>query len=131
MAAPTLREVYAPGLLMWYELCPPCRKAFEAWRDAPNPAPWANPRVQQYPHLLALLATGGAAGPSPQAWRETVSAQLLLVRRICTDRHTIENLGYGYAARPFAARPGVLPDDWTQLNPIGRPLTVLTAPGLL
>jgi hypothetical protein len=77
-----------PALLAWHELCPPCRVIFERWRDAPNPGAWANPKVQASPHLLAFLASCRATGPSPAAWRETVSWQLLHIRRLCTEgRH--------------------------------------------
>jgi len=94
--APSLREVYAEGLLMWYELCPPCEAAFYAWRDAPNPGAWTNPKVAENPYLLGFLGACRATGPDPQQWRETVSSQLLLTRRICTDRHNAHNLDYGY-----------------------------------
>lgn len=84
MSAPTRQEVYDPAVLMWYDLCPPCRGLFERWRDAPNPAPLLDPRVQQYPHLMAFLASCRAGGPSDESWRETVSWQLLHIRRLCT-----------------------------------------------
>jgi len=84
---PTRRELYDPDLLMWYDLCTECRGAFERWRDAPNPGPWNNPRVQQYPQLMAWLASCRVMGPSPEEWRRTVAWQLMLVRRICTDHH--------------------------------------------
>ena len=83
-----------PALLAWFELCPPCRAAFSRWQCAPNPAPRLNPRVARYPHLVALLDAGGAGGPTPAAWRRTISGQLLLIRRICTERHGIDSLGY-------------------------------------
>jgi hypothetical protein len=41
--------------------------------------------VQESPQLLAFLASCRAAGPSPQEWSRTISEQLLLIRRICTD----------------------------------------------
>jgi hypothetical protein len=94
VTGPGLREVYDPALLFWDELCPPCEAAFCRWRDAPNPGAWTNPEVQANPQLLAFLASCRVTGPSPQAWRETVSWQLLLIRRICTERHNIENLSY-------------------------------------
>jgi hypothetical protein len=68
----------------WTDLCAPCLAEFERWRDAPNPGAWANPGVQASPQLLAFLASCRATGPSPEAWRETVSFQLLLIRRHCT-----------------------------------------------
>lgn len=74
-----------PRLKAWHDLCEPCLASFKRWRDAPNPAAWTKPAVQASPYLLGFLQACRAAGPSPQAWRETVSAQLLLIRRICTD----------------------------------------------
>lgn len=73
-----------PSLKAWYELCGECDRAFKAWRSAPNPGAWANPKVQASPQLLAFLASCRATGPSPESWRETISEQLLLIRRICT-----------------------------------------------
>lgn len=87
MNGPTRQEVYDPSLLFWTDLCAGCRTAFEQWRDAPNPGPWNNPKVQQYPQLLAWLASCRVLGPSPEDWRITVAWQLMLVRRICTDHH--------------------------------------------
>lgn len=96
MSPPTRREVYDPAVLMWYDLCPPCRTMFDKWRDAPNPGAWTNPKVQENPYLLGFLGACRAAGPDPEQWRETVSWQLLLIRRICTEWHNAHNLGYGY-----------------------------------
>jgi hypothetical protein len=87
MTKPSLKEVYDPDVLMWYELCDGCTAAFAKWRDAPNPGPWNNPRVQETPQLMAFLASCRATGPSPQDWSDTVSHQLLLIRRICTRDH--------------------------------------------
>lgn len=87
MAAPTRQEVYDPAVIFWTDLCADCRGAFERWRDAPNPGSWANPKIQENPHLMAFLASCRVTGPSPQQWRETISWQLLLIRRICTERH--------------------------------------------
>lgn len=68
----------------WTDLCDPCLAAFRQWQCAPNPSPRLRPEVQRYPQLVALLDAGGAGGPSPAAWRQTISEQLLLIRRICT-----------------------------------------------
>jgi hypothetical protein len=73
------------ALKFWHDLCGPCTASFKAWQCAPNPGAWANPKIQDNPQLLAFLASCRVAGPSPQEWRETISAQLLLIRRICTD----------------------------------------------
>lgn len=108
MTAPDLREVYDPAVIMWTELCEDCYKMFIKWRDAPNPAAWANPKVQVNPHLLAFLASCRVAGPSPQDWRDTVSRQLLLIRRICTRDHAGTRAAEAEArraARHGAARP--------------------------
>lgn len=83
---PSLREVYDPAVLMWYELCPEHTRLFSAWRDAPNPGPWNRPEVQRYPQLMAFLASCRVLGPSPQEWAETVAWQLLGIRRDCTRR---------------------------------------------
>jgi hypothetical protein len=75
-------------VLTWTDLCAPCQAAFFRWRDAPNPGAWANPKIQANPQLLAFLASCRATGPSPEAWRETVSWQLLHIRKLCTaGRH--------------------------------------------
>lgn len=88
MSPPTLREVYDPALLQFFELCPPCDAAFKRWQCAPNPGAWTNPKIQENPQLLAWLASMRVAGPSPQEWRETISWQLLHIRRLCTaGRH--------------------------------------------
>lgn len=87
MTAPSLKEVYDPSILMWTELCADCYAAFIKWRDAPNPANWANPKIADNPALLGFLQACRAAGPSPQDWRDTVSHQLLLIRKICTEHH--------------------------------------------
>lgn len=84
MSPPTRREVYDPAVKMWHDLCPPCLAAFEQWRDAPNPGAWANPKIADNPQLLAWLASMRVAGPSPQQWRETISWQLLHIRKLCT-----------------------------------------------
>lgn len=72
-------------LKAWHDLCEPCTAAFRAWQCAPNPSPLLRPEVQQYPQLMAFLASCRAGGPSDEAWRETISSQLLTIRRICTD----------------------------------------------
>lgn len=104
MTAPSLREVYDPAVIGWFELCGECHAMFIKWRDAPNPAAWANPKVQANPHLLAFLASCRATGPSPQDWRDTVSRQLLLIRQICTRDHADVRAAEEQARR--AARPG-------------------------
>ena len=68
----------------WTDLCEPCLASFRKWQCAPNPGAWANPKVQANPALLGFLGACRAAGPSPEAWRQTISEQLLLIRRICT-----------------------------------------------
>lgn len=73
------------SLKAWFELCEPCTAAFKSWQCAPNPGAWAKPEVQANPQLLAFLASCRVTGPSPQEWAKTISAQLLLIRRICTD----------------------------------------------
>lgn len=105
---PTPTEMYADGLLMWYELCAECTAAFYSWRDAPNPGPWNDPKVQQYPQLMAFLASCRVLGPSPEEWRRTVSWQLMLIRRICTDRHA-EARAAEAAARQAAREAGRRP----------------------
>lgn len=72
-------------LKAWHDLCEPCTAAFRQWQCAPNPGAWANPKVQANPQLLAFLASCRVAGPSPEDWSRTISEQLLLIRRICTD----------------------------------------------
>lgn len=74
-----------PALKPWTELCEPCLAAFRKWQCAPNPGAWAVPAVQANPQLLAFLASCRVTGPSPDEWRRTISEQLLLIRRICTD----------------------------------------------
>jgi hypothetical protein len=101
MTAPSLEEVYDPAVLMWTELCAECTALFFRWRDAPNPGAWANPRIQELPQLMAFLASCRVLGPSPQEWRETVSWQLLGIRRTCTERHADVRAAEG-AARSTA-----------------------------
>jgi hypothetical protein len=72
-------------LKAWHDLCKPCTAAFRQWQCAPNPGAWTNPKVQENPQLLAFLASCRVTGPSPEEWRKTISEQLLLIRRICTD----------------------------------------------
>lgn len=97
-----------PSLVAWFELCRECSGAFERWQCAPNPGAWTNPKIQASPQLLAFLASCRATGPSPEAWRQTISAQLLLIRRICSRWHAsrrvwepLDRLGYaGWPPHP-------------------------------
>lgn len=84
MSPPTLAEVYDPAVLPWHDLCPPCTAAFKRWQCAPNPGAWTNPRVQDNPYLLGFLGACRATGPDPEQWRETISWQLLHIRKLCT-----------------------------------------------
>jgi hypothetical protein len=101
VSPPDLREVYAEGLLFWDQLCPACAASFKAWQCAPNPGAWTRPKVQENPQLLAWLASMRVTGPSPQEWRDTISHQLLLIRKICTRHHNPENLSYAYEETGF------------------------------
>jgi hypothetical protein len=91
-------------LVFWPDLCTECTAAFRSWQCAPNPGAWANPKVQASPHLLAFLASCRVTGPDPQAWADTISSQLIAVRRCCTRWHASRRLwepleralGYGY-----------------------------------
>lgn len=104
MTAPSLREVYDPAVIMWTDLCAECSQDFKTWQSAPNPGAWTNPKIQENPALLGFLGACRAAGPDPQQWRDTISSQLLLLRRICTRLHASRRLweyaepalGYGY-----------------------------------
>jgi hypothetical protein len=118
-----------PSLLAWFELCPPCEAAFYRWRDAPNPGAWTNPKIQANPYLLGFLGACRAAGPSPEAWRETVSWQLLLIRRICTEQHNLASLGYGYEGRvlDYQRSPASWPLDLAMLP---QPRIVSVVPSL-
>jgi hypothetical protein len=112
VTGPSLREVYADGLVMWHDLCAECAAGFEAWQCAPNPGNWANPKIQANPQLLAFLASCRVTGPDPQQWRDTISHQLLIIRRICTRWHASRRLweslepvlGYGYEGRGFPSQ---------------------------
>lgn len=91
-------------LIFWHDLCAECGEAFRRWQCAPNPGAWTNPRVQANPQLLAFLASCRVTGPDPQQWADTISQQLLAVRRCCTRWHASRRLweylepalGYGY-----------------------------------
>ena len=93
MSPPTRHEVYDPAVLMWYDLCPPCLAAFKRWQCAPNPGNWTNPEIQANPQLLAFLASCRVTGPSPEQWRETISWQLLHIRKLCTAGKHCEPAG--------------------------------------